>query len=84
MRNVDIGGVGNLLVMTVTEAEENQLNSFVIMPYSKNLPLFSTDYVYSGDKRFFLLEIYDLSVAHDEIYDRGIEAFRARRGPHFV
>ena len=76
-RRFDIKGVGNLLLMTVTEAEENQLSSFVIMPYFKNLPLFSTDYVYSGEKRFFLLEIYDLSVAHDSIFEAGIERFRA-------
>ena len=75
-RRFDIKGVGNLLVMTVTEAEENQLSSFVIMPYFRNLPLFSTDYVYSGTKRFFLLEIYDLSVAHDGIFEAGIESFR--------
>ena len=61
MRNVDIGGVGNLLVMTVTEAEENQLSSFVIMPYSKNLPLFSTDYVYSGDRLTDMQDIPALS-----------------------
>lgn len=73
----DISGVGNLLVMSVTEAEENQLSSFVIMPYFKNLPLFSTDYVYSGDKRFFLLEIYDLSVEHDEMFEAGIDSFKA-------
>ena len=76
-RRFDIKGVGNLLLMTVTEAEENQLSSFVIMPYFKNLPLFSTDYVYSGEKRFFLLEIYDLSVRHDSIFEAGIENFRA-------
>ena len=75
-RRFDIEGVGNLLVMTVTEAEENQLSSFVIMPYAKNLPLFSTDFVYSGEQSFFLLEIYDLSVAHDPAYDAGIAAFR--------
>ena len=75
-RRFDIKGVGNLLVMTVTEAEENQLSSFVIMPYFKNLPLFSTDYVYSGAKRFFLLEIYDLSVKHDSMLEAGIESFK--------
>lgn len=72
----DVQGVGNLLVMTVKEAEANQLSSFVLMPYAKNLPLFSTDYVYSGEKRFFLLEIYDLSVRHDAAFDAGIDAFR--------
>ena len=75
-RRYDIQGVGNLLVMTVKEAEANQLSSFVLMPYAKNLPLFSTDYVYAGEKRFFLLEIYDLSVRHDAAFDAGIDAFR--------
>ena len=74
-RRFDIKGVGNLLMMTVTEADENQLSSFVIMPYYKNLPLFSTDFVYSGDKRFFLMEIYDLSVEHDEGFEAGIRRF---------
>ena len=75
-RRYDIRGVGNLLVMTVKETEANQLSSFVLMPYAKNLPLFSTDFVYSGEKRFFLLEIYDLSVYHDAEYDAGIDGFR--------
>lgn len=76
-RHFDIKGVGNLLMMSVKDADENQLSSFVITPYSKNLPLFSTDFVYSGEKRFFLFEIYDLSVTHDEIYDSGIQTFSA-------
>lgn len=74
-RRFDIEGVGNLLAMTVKEADENQLSSFVITPYAKNLPLFSTDYVYSGDKRFFLIELYDLAVHRDDAYCRGIESF---------
>ena len=75
-RRFEIAGVGNLLLMTVTEARENQLGSFVVTPYFKNLPLFSTDYVYSGEKRFFLLEIYDLCAGYDEAYKAGIAAFR--------
>ena len=71
----DIKGVGNLLTMTCKETEENNLSSFVIMPYKKNLPLLSSDYVYSGENRYFLLEIYDLSVRHDELFDKGIENF---------
>jgi hypothetical protein len=71
----DIAGVGNLLVMTVKEAEANQLSSFVLMPYAKNLPLFSTDYVYSGNQRFFLMEVYDLPAFSDETYRDGIRAF---------
>ena len=67
-RRFDIEGVGNLLAMTVKDASENQLSSFVITPYAKDLPLFSTDYVYSGEKRFFLIELYDLAVRRSETY----------------
>ncbi len=76
-RSFDIKGVGNLLTMTCKESEENNLSSFVVMPYYKNLPLFSSDFVYSGENRYFLLEIYDLSVRRDALYDRGIESLKA-------
>ena len=49
----EIEGVGNLLTMSCKETEENNLSSFVIMPYLKNLPLFSSDFVYTGENRFF-------------------------------
>ena len=75
-RSYDIKGVGNLLTMTCKESAENNLSSFVVMPYLKNLPLFSSDFVYSGENRYFLLEIYDLSVRHDALYDSGIASFR--------
>ncbi|MBQ3301057.1 MAG: hypothetical protein IJH04_02685 [Eggerthellaceae bacterium] len=77
VRRFDIEGVGNLLMMTAKDVEVNQLSSFVLMPYYKNLPLFSTDYVYTDEKRFFLIEIYDLSVRHDAVYDQGIGSFAA-------
>ena len=77
VRSFDIWDVGNLLMMSATEVEEAQLSSFVIMPYYKNLPLFSTDYVYTGDKRIMLIEAYDLSVKHDELYDQGIASLAA-------
>lgn len=76
VRQFDVQGVGNLLMMTAKEVDSNQLSSFVLMPYFKNLPLFSTDYVYNDEKRFFLIEIYDLSVAHDDAFNAGIEAFK--------
>ena len=77
VRRFDVQGVGNLLMMTAKDVEQNQLSSFVLMPYYKNLPLFSTDYVYNDDKRFFLIEIYDLSVHHDQLWQEGIDAFAA-------
>lgn len=75
-RRFDIKGVGNLLTMTCKGTKNNNLSSFVITPYLKNLPLFSSDFVYSGENRYFLLEIYDLSIAHDEMFNSGIETFK--------
>ena len=63
-RRFHIEGLGNLLAMTVRDAPENQLSSLVITPYCKDLPLFSTDFVYSGERRFFLMELYDLCIDH--------------------
>ena len=75
VRRFDVKGVGNLLTMTAKDVDSNQLSTFVLMPYFKNLPLFSTDYVYNDDKRFFLIEIYDLSIREDDTFKRGIDAF---------
>ena len=77
VRSFDVWDVGNLLMMSATEVEEAQLSSFVIMPYYKNLPLLSTDYVYTGDERMMLIEAYDLAVSHDELYDQGIASLAA-------
>ena len=71
-RRFHVSGIGNLLVMTVKDAPENQLSSFVITPYEKDLPLFSTDYVYSGERRFFLIELYDLAVERGACYQQGV------------
>lgn len=73
-RRFDIADIGNLLAMTVKDAPENQLSSFVITPYEKDLPLFSTDYVYSGKRRFFLIELYDLAINRGDAYVHGIDA----------
>ena len=80
VRCFDIWDVGNLLLMSATDVEEAQLSSFVIMPYYKNLPLFSTDYVYTGENRIMLIEAYDLAVEHDELFDKGIASLAALDG----
>ena len=69
VRSFDIWDVGNLVAVSATEAEESQFCSFAITPYYKNLPLFSSDYVYAGADRSALLELFVLSVGHDELYD---------------
>ena len=76
-RRFAIDGIGNLLTMTVVETDDNQLSSFVITPYCRDLPLFSTDYVYSGDDRFFLIELYDLAVEVNKEYLAAIECIAA-------
>lgn len=71
----EIKGVGNLLLMKCKESKVLQMDTFVITPYYKNLPLFSTDYIYINEKRNFLNEIYSLIDEEDELYNRYIKKF---------
>lgn len=75
VKQYEIEGVGNLLVMTNTKEGMMQMDTFTITPYYKNLPLFTTDYMYFEDKRMFLNEIYDLVEYKDDIYLKYINKF---------
>lgn len=77
VRQFSIEGVGNLLVMTNPDEGRMQMDTFTITPYYKNLPLFTTDYMYFEDKRMFLNEIYDLVEYKDALYQSFIEEFAA-------
>ena len=75
IRQYEIEGVGNLLVMTNPKEGAMQMDTFTITPYYKNLPLFTTDYMYFEDKRMFLNEIYDLVEEKDGLYREYIAGF---------
>ena len=75
VRQYEIEGVGNLLVMTNPKEGAMQMDTFSITPYYKNLPLFTTDYMYFEDKRMFLNEIYDLVEEKDGLYRAYIAGF---------
>ena len=77
VKQYEITGVGNLLVMTNPLPGPMQMDTFTVTPYFKNLPLFTTDYMYFGEKRMFLNEIYSLVDYRDELYLRFIERFAA-------
>jgi len=72
----DVKDVGNLVIMTCRESDAMQMDSFVLTPYYKNLPLFSTDYIYMKEHRCFLNEIYSVVVHQDQTYQSYMEAFR--------
>ena len=57
IKQYNINGVGNLLVMESKDSIKLQMVSFVITPYYKSLPLFSTDYIYMKEKRKFFNRI---------------------------
>lgn len=77
----EVVGVGNLLVMVEPDGAQLQMDSFVLMPYYKNLPLFTTDYMYMGERRGFLNEIYDLvdPERKTELYQSFIAKFAANK-----
>lgn len=75
VKQYEIEGVGNLLVMTNPKEGKMQMDTFTITPYYKNLPLFTTDYMYFEDRRMFLNEIYDLVEYKDDLYQKYIREF---------
>lgn len=75
VRHFEIKGVGNLVLMTNPEPGPMQMDSFVLTPYYKNLPLFTSDYMYFGEKRGMLNEIYSLVAYEDALYQSYIEKF---------
>jgi hypothetical protein len=82
IKQYEIVGVGNLLVMDSRDSPSLQMVSFVITPYYKNLPLFSTDYLYTQQKITFLIEYYDLVQEKDRLYNSFIDRFRAIKDKH--
>lgn len=78
----EIIGVGNLLVMDSKYSSKLQMASFVITPYYKSLPLFSTDYMYMQEKRGFLIEYYDLVPEKDELYLNYMNQFASLKAEH--
>ncbi|EPR10358.1 Ferredoxin-dependent bilin reductase [Ruminiclostridium papyrosolvens] len=77
IKQYEIVGVGNLLLMESKDSPELQMLSFVITPYYKNLPLFSSDYLFIGEKRNFLVEYYDLVSEKDSLYNSYLDKLRA-------
>ncbi|MBR5362477.1 MAG: hypothetical protein IK134_04045 [Oscillospiraceae bacterium] len=64
VKQYEIGGVGNLSVMT-TNMGFMQMLSFVITPFEKNLPLLSMDFMYFPGSRKTYTEVYDLVADKD-------------------
>lgn len=71
----EVVGVGNLSIMTCTDSQTIQMDSFVLTPYNKNLPLFSSDYMYMGKTRSSLTELYSLVEKEDCNYQAYIKKF---------
>lgn len=77
IKQYEIASVGNLLMMESKDSTELQMLSFVITPYYKNLPLFSSDYLFIGEKRNFLVEYYDLVSEKDSLYNTYLNKLQA-------
>ena len=76
VKQYEIKNVGNLLVMTNPLRGHMQMDTFTLTPYYKNLPLFTTDYIYMEDRRMFLNEIYSLVEYQDDVYLSYIKRFK--------
>lgn len=59
-KQYDIKEIGNLFYMWSTNNPKLMMNTMIFTPYYKQLPVFSTDHLYMGEKRNVLHELYDL------------------------
>jgi len=59
-RRYDVGGLGNLCVMTMNMGIR-QIAAFVLTPYEKNMPMLSSGFIYAFGRRRALIELYDLT-----------------------
>lgn len=75
IKQYDIEGVGNLLVMDSKDSSMLQMLTFVITPYYKSLPLLSIDYMYMQDKRSCIIDNYDLVPEKDSSYTSYMNKF---------
>lgn len=77
VKQYELEGVGNLSIMDCKDSDSLQMISAVITPFYKNLPLMSCDFMYTGEKRTFLVEIYELLEEKDEMFDSYMKEFQA-------
>lgn len=77
-----VKGVGNLLILSSRDSSEMQMESFVITPYFKNLPIFSTDYIFIKERRCILNELYSVVSKKDALYEKYMEEFTENKKKH--
>lgn len=64
VQQYDVEGYGNLSIMKTDGIQ--QMSTIVLTPYSKDMPLISTDYMFNGENRISYIEFYGLGIDGDE------------------
>ena len=68
VKQYDLEEVGNVCVMTVNMFGLMQMGTVVVTPYEKDVPLFSTDFMYILRNRKYLLEMDNVMLDTGEAY----------------
>ena len=63
-RCFDARGLGNVSVMHGEMASVFQMDTVIVNPFERDMPLFSYDRIYAGGKDTLYLELYDTRLAH--------------------
>lgn len=64
VQQYEVEGYGNLSIMKTDGMQ--QMSTIVLTPYSKELPLISTDYMYNGEGRINYVEFYEVCADADD------------------
>ncbi len=75
IRHYAAGDAGHLLMMDTADSPQMQMATIVLTPLEKNLPLLSIDYMYIGETRAFLIELYALVEKRDTRFESFMERF---------
>lgn len=77
VRQYEVAGVGNLTTMQCVNMENWCMATFILSPYYKNIPLFTSDFIFDGDNRQCVSEIYSLVAEQPERYAAIVGRFKS-------
>jgi hypothetical protein len=76
LKHYEVVGVGNLAIMGF-DTPMFQMLTYVLTPFYKNIPLFSTDFILNNDHRTVINEIYSVvDKPNDKLFKKSIKEFK--------
>ena len=76
IRQFHVDGIGNLTLMKTDTSEHIMMTTFIISPFCRDIPLFTSDYILQSDRLAVLNEVYALMCEKGSAYEKAVQQFR--------